>query len=451
MIDADVDVNVGGGQVNGVSLLNLRGVEQSDALISLVGETKLAEVDLDATIDDQRVIIVDIDDTFSDETIAKLDVALAGGNTGGVDETQAVVSASVVLSSVLANYGLSAEDVLALQIGEQGQTFVYVRVDLENNLNVVADADVASENIADANVRLLDDGTVADANIDILPRAGDEIGEPLVDVDANISTPGEGDGQSSGLGIAANVTAAGEDAANAHVNVLEGGALAEASVNVLPNTDTQDNGVNADADVDLGDTEVADLALAVLDDALLSGDLVVLPGDDGADGDDSTSGGDDGIGGGDDGAAGGDDGAGGGDDGAAGVDDGAGGGDDGAAAGDDGTNGGVGGTPGGATPNTTTDRLMGQPGSMECPAGIRPFLEATANADALMAATEAEVVVLTGCPTDGLFQTADFSRLRTVIERLPVTKAALDTASVPAEDVVSATVSGDKATIYVIE
>lgn len=59
--------------------------------------------------------------------------------------------------------------------------------------------------------------------------------------------------------------------------------------------------------------------------------------------------------------------------------------------------------------------------------------------------------MLTDCPTEGLFQTADFSRLRTVIERLPVTQAALDAAAVPFEDVVSATVSGDIATIYVIE
>lgn len=89
--------------------------------------------------------------------------------------------------------------------------------------------------------------------------------------------------------------------------------------------------------------------------------------------------------------------------------------------------------------------------TMDCPAEIRPFLQSTATAAELRTATEAEIVVLSGCASGGLFRTADFSPLRMVIANLPVTESAVEAASISVEDVVSARVSGDTATIYAVE
>ena len=59
--------------------------------------------------------------------------------------------------------------------------------------------------------------------------------------------------------------------------------------------------------------------------------------------------------------------------------------------------------------------------------------------------------MLTGCDLTGLFQTADFDRLRTVISSLPYAMAAIEASPADIDDVVSATVSGDTATIYALQ
>lgn len=87
-------------------------------------------------------------------------------------------------------------------------------------------------------------------------------------------------------------------------------------------------------------------------------------------------------------------------------------------------------------------------GIIDCPADLRSLLEATATAADLRAASKAEVVVLSGCAPAALFETADFSSLRSLVATLPVTRAAIEAASVDVTQIVSATVSGDTATIY---
>ena len=461
LVDANVNLGTGG---TGGSLINLGGAQQAEALLSLVGQSNIVGVNLDAAIDDRRIIIVDIGESFSQDTIADIELALLNGEAAGVEDTRAAVSASVTLSSVLSRNGLSADDVIAVEIGEQGQTYVYVLADLEDGVGITADADLAGTDIADADVRLLQDDTLASADVDILPGDDSATDEPLVGVDAQIGTGTQGEG-TDGLGVDANIGLGDQDVVDADVDLLGDDAAADAQIDILPGAGLgEGNGIDTGLDLSLDDQPIAALGLDVLDDSLLSGDLVILPvgggdddtangGDDtGNGGDDTGNGGDDTGNGGDDTGNGGDDTGNGGDDtGNGGDDTGNGGGDTGNGGGDNGGGADNGGTGGVGTGGTETTADASTDATMPCPADIRGFLEATATGAELQQATSARVVMLTGCDLTGLFQTADFDRLRTVISSLPYAMAAIEASPADIDDVVSATVSGDTATIYALQ
>lgn len=437
LVEANVDV--GGPTIGGSNLLGLGNEARGGALVELIATANLGDLNLDDLVDDQRVIIVDIGDDFSDATLAEIEVALGSGNSAGTDETRAAISASVELSGVLANNGLSADDVLAIQIGSQGETYVYILPQLNDGVDVIADVDAVGVDVADLDASLLDDDAVGDVDLDILPGSGINTGdEPLVDVDSDI-----------GLGN--------RDLAQVDLELLGPDSLVSGNLVILPGTggDGGDDGGDDDGTPGGGDDDDGTPGNGDDDDG--------TPGN--GDDDDGTPGnGDDddgmpGNGDDDDGTPGNGD-----DDGTPGNGDddngmpGGGSNDDDDDMGNGGNNGGTGGTggtgTGGGTVGTTpaggmTDGAMVT--TMQCPAEIRPFLEATADAQAVRGATEAEIVILTACPTGGLFETADFSPLRALLTALPVTQEAIASADITIDDVVSATVSGETVTIFALE
>ena len=176
-----VEANV---TLGGANLLGLSEGARGDALIGLIGTGSVGGIDLDTVVDDRRIIIVEIGEQFSQSALADIEIAL-GDNRAGTDETRAAVTASVKLSLVLANNNLSADDVLAIQIGNQGETHIYVQPRLDDGVSVVADVDALGIETVDADVNLLQDDALADAELDILPQTGREDGA-LVDLDADV-------------------------------------------------------------------------------------------------------------------------------------------------------------------------------------------------------------------------------------------------------------------------
>lgn len=408
-IGADAEVNLSTGRLGG-SLLDLSGDERTQALLSLVARSNLAGVDLDAQIDDSHIIIVDIGDSFGEDVIAEVELAVSSGEAAGIEDTRAAVSASVALSSVLSGNGLSTDDVIALELGDEGETYVYVLGDLEDGVGTEVNADLAGTGLADAEIGPLRDGTEVDADVNILPgNGGGE--EPLVDL-------GEG------------------DLVDADISLADEDAVADVQISALRRaTSGEGDGVEADLDVALGDQQTAQANLGVLDQNLLSGDLVVLPGG----GDDAGDGGTGGGGGtGGDGGGTGDSGG-----------DAGGGGDDAGAGSRSGSSGGTGTVGEGRDTAAATETPA--PATMPCPADIRGFLETTASGAELEQTTTARVVLLTGCDLGGLFQSANFERLRAAISGLAHTRAAIEASPADIDDVVSVTVAGEVATIYALQ
>jgi hypothetical protein len=153
--------------VTGVTRLLALGspTARAEALLERIADPGLAEIDLDASIDDRRIALVRVDEVLSEDALAEIEVAI-GDNPEGRADLLAVLEDSAVLSSVLNREGVALEDVLAVEIGADGLTEVLVRSAPEA---LVADVDAAGLDVVDA--QLGTDAGGLDADIAILPGA----------------------------------------------------------------------------------------------------------------------------------------------------------------------------------------------------------------------------------------------------------------------------------------
>jgi hypothetical protein len=153
--------------VTGVTRLLALGspTARAEALLERIADPGLAEIDLDASIDDRRIALVRVDEVLSEDALADIEVAI-GDNREGRADLLAVLEDSAVLSSVLNREGVALEDVLAVEIGADGLTEVLVRSAPEA---LVADVDAVGLDLVDA--QLGTDAGGLDADIAILPGA----------------------------------------------------------------------------------------------------------------------------------------------------------------------------------------------------------------------------------------------------------------------------------------
>jgi hypothetical protein len=144
---------------------------RADALLELISSPNLANIDLDAAIDDTRVSIIAAADLLSEDAIADVEVAIRTGGDGRAELLKAL-SDSTELSSILGNQGIDLEDVLAVQIAENGATEVIVR---DGTVRVALggnDGEIASVSLGDAaelDVDLLTDEQLAAVDLNLLP------------------------------------------------------------------------------------------------------------------------------------------------------------------------------------------------------------------------------------------------------------------------------------------
>ncbi|WP_172125595.1 MULTISPECIES: hypothetical protein [unclassified Devosia] len=178
----DADVQIGAQQtatidptqtVNGGTRLLALGspTARTEALIELIADPGLAEIDLDASIDDRRIALVRVDEVLSEAALAEIEIAI-GDNPEGRADLLAVLEDSAVLSSVLEREGVALEDVLAIEVGADGLTEVLVRGAPEA---LVAEVDAAGIDVVDAELGA-GSGELA-ADVAILPRDGQAGGE----------------------------------------------------------------------------------------------------------------------------------------------------------------------------------------------------------------------------------------------------------------------------------
>lgn len=178
LVDAEVtllDGSSGGNNlVNGdIRIAALDRTARADAMLGLIEDPGLADIDLDASIDDTRVSIVAAADLFDTASLADIELAV---KTGGEGRTQLLdaLSASVELSAILESEGIDLSDVLAVQIAENGAAEVIV-LDGPVQLAALGDngnlADLTADDLADLDIDLLSDEELAEVNLELLPEA----------------------------------------------------------------------------------------------------------------------------------------------------------------------------------------------------------------------------------------------------------------------------------------
>ena len=135
-----------------------------EALNGLLGDSRLADVDLDGAIDDRRIAIVPVGDVLSADSIARISASIGAGAPGR-DQLAAQINASYELGSVLGREGVPVEDVVAVQIGENGMTEVFVLPAGSRDTSVASlEATLGSDqNQPDGNIADIDLLTGADA------------------------------------------------------------------------------------------------------------------------------------------------------------------------------------------------------------------------------------------------------------------------------------------------
>lgn len=176
VLDADVTL---GGATGGAGLINgdvrigalEEGEERSAALLRLIETPNLADIDLDATIDDRRVSIVTAAELLGSDDLARIDAAIASDGAGR-GELREALSASVELGAILENEGIELEDVLAVQIAEDGAAEVIV---LGGDVVVAALGDngdlagLTAGEAAELDIDLLSREELAEVDLDLLP------------------------------------------------------------------------------------------------------------------------------------------------------------------------------------------------------------------------------------------------------------------------------------------
>lgn len=439
----DADVNLGTGTA-GSALLNGavrigslgEGQDRTGALLGLIDNPNLADIDLDAAIDDTRVSIVSAADLLGTDELADIEAAIDLGGAGRTELLDAL-TASVELGAILGNEGIDLEDVLAVQVAENGAAEVIVLRDVVQLALGGNEGDLAELGIGDLanlDIDLLSPEELAEIDLDLLPDdLRTDVQLRLLGVD----------------GDAANVTPG--DLANVNLDLLSDQELAELDLDLLPGelaTAVNLRLLGNDgtlANLSVGDLAAVDVDLSAATDA----------GGDTARGDDGTGTGGTGTGG-----------AGGGEPGTAGntggdTDNGDDNGDDtdtsrtpAANAGSDiattanpGT--GVAGTPAvnGAVPATQVGAgfaiaaLGCDIGTLALASGSDATPQAIASADSL------ELVRIDGCERS--LVDAEVEQIRGAISINPAISDVLDGAAIPLDEVIGATIQGGTLTLFI--
>lgn len=226
-INADVDAEIGGGGVgpNGGRLINLGsqgdlldvdvggenggtrvGIAALDeaarveALIGRIGDPQLADVDLDAVVDDQRVSIVALADLLNGESLAEVEAAI-DLNSDGRAELLDAVGASEVLTSILGREGIAIEDVLSVSVNDDGATEIVVLgggegSDGESEGLLGGVAGLTETELAELDVDLLSDEELAEVDLALLPQEEQRVDAVL----RLLSTGGAADDESGSDG-----------------------------------------------------------------------------------------------------------------------------------------------------------------------------------------------------------------------------------------------------------
>jgi hypothetical protein len=438
LLDADVtllDRSSGGSTlVNGdIRLAALGQTARGDAILGLIEDPNLADIDLDTSIDDTRVAIVAAADLFDADTLADIELAV---NAGGEGRTQLLeaLSASVELSAILGSEGIDLSDVLAVQVAENGATEVFVLGGPVQVAALGADGNLADLTVAELavlDIDLLSDDELAEIDLALLPE--DARARAIVRLLEDRDPPQPGTLPDGDL-VTIDLGALTDDAALAEVDAAlttGGDNLAEltADIALLERLDAVGIAPEAVAALRIGtDDDLLVFVEAGLDDTLTAS--IGVGG--------GTGTGDDG--GLDDGAPGGDPGT----DPDLGDDDGIGT-DPGNTAGS-GSDGSSSGAIVGTLPATSVGAGFAI-AALTCETGILALANGTnASPPTIAAADRLELVRIEGCERS--LVDADIAAIHGAIDANPAISSALDGAGIPLDQVIGATVQGDVLTLF---
>jgi hypothetical protein len=482
VLEADVDVldspapnHRGSALISGDIRIGALGEgDRKGALLDLIDNPHLADLDLDAAIDDRRVAIVAVLDLLGHDSLADIRAAIDLGGHGRGELLDALTD-SVELGSILDKHGIDPADVLAVQIAENGATEVIV-LDGLVDVALLGDGDAhtapTAGELATLDIDALTHDELAELDLDLLPddlRTTVQLHLLGSDSDDADLTPGE--------------------LADIDLDLLTSEELAELDIDLLPEPIATAVTVRLlGDDGTLADLSIGDLAAI---------DISLLPAAGGNDGTDNNGG----TGGTDTGGTGGTDtgGTGGTDTGGTGGTDtgGTGGTDNGGTGGTD--TGGTGNTGGGdddgstptpsggtgGTDTTTTGSTSGSdkggPGTGNPPPlpggnkGTGPLLGTTpptqvgagfgiaalgcdigtlalasgaeATPQAIASADSLELVRIDGCERSLVDSEVD--AIRAAIDGNPAISGVLDDAQIPLDQVIGATIQGDTLTLFI--
>jgi hypothetical protein len=456
VLDADVDVldspapvHRGSALISGDIRIGALGeADRKGALLDLIDKPHLADLDLDAAIDDRRVAIVAVLDLLGHDSLADIRAAIDLGGHGRGELLDALTD-SVELGSILDKHGIDPADVLAVQIAENGATEVIV-LDGLVDVALLGDGDAhtapTAGELAALDIDALTHDELAELDLDLLPddlRTTVQLHLLGSDSDDADLTPGE--------------------LADIDLDLLTSEELAELDIDLLPEPiATAVNVRLLGDDGTLADLSIGDLAAI---------DISLLPaagGDDGTDNNGGTGGTDTGGTGGTDtgntGGTGGTGNTGGGDnDGSTPTPSGGTGGTDttttGSTSGSDKGGLGTGNPPPlpggnkgtgpllGATPPTQVGAGFGiaalgcDIGTLALASGAEATPQAIASADSL------ELVRIDGCERSLVDSEVD--AIRAAIDGNPAISGVLDDAQIPLDQVIGATIQGDTLTLFI--
>jgi hypothetical protein len=441
-LNANVDLLGGSGGSGGTSLINgdirigaLDRSARGEAMTDLIDNPNLADIDLDARIDERRVSILAAADLFDEAALADIELAVNEGGEGRSQLLEAL-SASVELGAILGRNGIDLSEVLAVQIAENGAAEVIVLDDtvrvaaLGDNGNL---ADLTVGELADLDIDLLSDEELAEVNLGLLP--GDARTTAVLRLFERGDAPEPGAIPGGDL-VTIDLDALGDDAlARVDAALATGGDnLAELTADIDLLGRLEEAGIAPEAVVAVRLGAEDDLLVFVeagLDDTLTAS--IGIGGGATDDGDDGTGGGDDGT---DSGGGNGGDG----DTGGGGVI-------------NPGTGGGTG--NGGDTGSGTTigDLPATQVGAgftvatLACDAGVLALANGvSADMGDIADAQSLELVRIEGCERTLL--DADIDAIRGAIAANAAIATTLDDASIPLDQVIGATVTGSTLTVF---
>nr|WP_295885775.1 hypothetical protein [uncultured Devosia sp.] len=177
-LDADLDLLNGNPPKPGSALvtgdIRIAALEQGarkPALLDRIDHPNLAGIDLDAAIDDRQVAILAAVDLLGPDNLADIRAAIGLGGDGRTELLDAI-AASAELNAILDKQGIDPNDVLAVQVAENGATEVIV-LDGLVEVALLGDggdlADLTAGELANLDIDLLSRDELAEIDLDLLP------------------------------------------------------------------------------------------------------------------------------------------------------------------------------------------------------------------------------------------------------------------------------------------